>query len=124
MQQDSVVLLEPVTLPADLVPAQQARLTVVKGGYHITARSPGASLLVLPVQFSHCWRLAPEPETTGSIFRANLVQTGIFFRDKIDADLQFAFGLTNSSCRRQDGDDMYKYFSTSRSKKVHFSRRD
>jgi hypothetical protein len=120
IQPDTVILLEPTVLPPDLVPAHQVRLTVMKGAYHITARSAGASLLILPVQFSHCWQLLAESESKGSIFRANLVQTGIFFRDKIDAELRFQFGLTNSSCRGQDGDDMHKYFSTSRSKKVQF----
>jgi len=120
IQSDSVVLLEPIALPPNLVSAHQARLTAMKGGYHITARSAGASLLILPVQFSHCWQLMVEPGNKSSIFRANMVQTGIFFRDKIDAELRFGFGLRNSSCRRHDADDMYKYFSTSRSKKVRF----
>jgi hypothetical protein len=120
VQPDSVVLLEPIALPPDLVPAEQARLTVVKGGYRITARSAGASLLILPVQFSHCWQLKAEPGSEGSIYRANLVQTGIFFRNQIDAEVRFGFGLTNSSCRRQDGDDMYKYFSNPRSDQIRF----
>jgi hypothetical protein len=92
----------------------------VKGGYRITARSAGASLLILPVQFSHCWQLKAEPGSEGSIYRANLVQTGIFFRNQIDAEVRFGFGLTNSSCRRQDGDDMYKYFSNPRSDQIRF----
>jgi hypothetical protein len=120
MRSDMVVLLEDMGLPPDLVPAHQARLTVLKGGYHITARSTGASLLILPVQFSHCFQLIPVPDSKGSVFRANLVQTGISFQDKIDAELRFEFGLTNSSCRRQDADEMYKYFSISRSKKARF----
>jgi hypothetical protein len=120
IQPDTVILLEPMALPLDLAPAQQARLTVVKGGYHITARSAGASLLILPVQFSHCWQLMAEPESKGSVFRANLVQTGIFFRDRIDAELWFGFGLSNSSCRRQDADDMSEYFSAARSRQIRF----
>ena len=120
IQPDTVVLLEPIALPPDLVPAHQARLIAMKGGYRITARSAGASLLILPVQFSHCWQLTAESGSEGSVFRANLVQTGIFFRNQIDADLRFEFGLTNASCRRQDGDDMYKYFSTPRSDQVRF----
>jgi hypothetical protein len=120
MQPDTVVLLEHMTLPSDLVSADQAQLTAVKGGYHIAARSAGASLLILPVQFSHCWQLMAEQESKSSIFRANLVQTGIFFRNRIDAELRFGFGVMNSSCRRQDADDMYKYFSTPRSGQVRF----
>ncbi|HEY7665354.1 MAG TPA: hypothetical protein VH934_19725 [Xanthobacteraceae bacterium] len=120
IQPDSVILLEPMALPPDLVPAHQVRLTAIKGGYHISARSAGASLLILPEQFSHCWRLMAEPQSNGSVFRANLVQTGVFFRDKIDAELRFGFGLQESNCRRQDADDMYKYFSASRSRRARF----
>jgi hypothetical protein len=123
IQPDSVILLEPMALPSDLVPAHQARLTAVKGGYHITARSAGVSLLILPIQFSHCWQLVAEPESKGIVYRANLVQTGLFFRDKIDAELRFGFGLRNSSCRRQDADDMYKYFSNARSEQIRFGAR-
>jgi hypothetical protein len=109
--QDTVVLLGSSSPPSDLVPASQARLTVIKGGYHIEAQSPGASLLVLPVQFSHCWQTAGQPDGQASIFRANVVQTGIFFRGKIESDLRFGFGLSNSGCRRQDSADMDRYFS-------------
>ena len=120
MQPDSVILLEPMPLPPHLFAAERAQLIVTKGGYRITARSTGASILILPVQFSHCWQLMAAPENTGSIFRANMVQTGIVFLDRIDAELRFEFGLQDSNCRRQDADDMYKYFSASRSGKVRF----
>ena len=52
---DTVILLDSAPLPSPLVPAVQARLVVEKGGYHIKAQSSGNSLLILPVQFSHCW---------------------------------------------------------------------
>ena len=113
---DTVILLRPTSVPPDVVSARRARLTVIRGGYHIEAQSSGTSLLVLPVQFSHCWRLVGQPENKAGIFRANIVQTGIYFKSHIDADLRFGFGLLNLSCRKQDGDDMYTYFSGSRSK--------
>ena len=37
-----------------LVPAQEMRLTVIRGGLHVAGRSDGMSLLVLPQQFPHC----------------------------------------------------------------------
>jgi hypothetical protein len=117
---DAAILLGSTTLPSDLVPADQVRLTVMKGGYHITAESAGTSLLVLPVQFSHCWKLVGEPGSKAGLFRANIVQTGIYFQGKIDADLRFEFGVTNSSCRKRDGGDMRNYSSTSRSKMYQF----
>jgi hypothetical protein len=117
---DAAILLGSTSLPADLVSAHQARLTIIKGGYHITAESAGTSLLVLPVQFSHCWELVGAPEGKAGLFRANIVQTGIYFQGKIDADLRFGFGVTDSSCRKRDGSDMRKYFSASRSKMYKF----
>jgi hypothetical protein len=114
--EDTVVLLGRTALPPDVVPALQARLVAIKGGYHIDARSSGTSLLILPVQFSHCWRLVGSPAGKAAIFRANLVQTGIHFQGDISADLRFDFGLWNSGCRRQDGVDMDRYFLDSRPK--------
>ena len=114
---DTVVVLRPPSLPNAVVPADEVHLIVEKGGYHIKAQSPGASLLVVPVQFSHCWQLVARPESKAIIFRANIIQTGIHFRGNLAADLRFRFGLSNSSCRRQDADDMSKYLSTSHSKR-------
>jgi hypothetical protein len=108
---DTVVVLGNPSLPPAIVPARQADLTVIKGGYHIEARSSGTSLLVLPVQFSHCWQLVEKSTGKAGIFRANIVQTGLYFRGDISADLRFGFGLLNSSCRKQDGDDMRRNFS-------------
>ena len=113
---DTVILLGSAALPTDLVPARQARLTVIKGGYHIAAESSAASILVLPVQFSHCWQLVGAPENNASIFRANIVQTGLYFQGAIDATLQFKLSLANSRCRAHDGGDMRKYFSKGRPK--------
>jgi hypothetical protein len=114
---DTVILLDSPSLPTPLVPATDAHLTADKGGYHIRARSAGISILVLPVQFSHCWRLGAQPESNAVVFRANIVQTGIYFEGNLDADLRFAFGLANSTCRRQDAEEMGKYFASTRSKR-------
>jgi hypothetical protein len=112
---DTVILLGPLSLPPSLVPATQARLIVEKGGYHVSAQSRESSLLVLPVQFSHCWQLVPRAGGKAIAFRANIIQTGIFFQGGLDADLRFGFGLTNSSCRRQDAGDMAEYLSSTQS---------
>ena len=77
---DTVILLRPTSVPPDVVSARRARLTVIRGGYHIEAQSSGTSILVLPVQFSHCWRLVGQPENKAGIFRANIVQTGIYLK--------------------------------------------
>ena len=113
--QDTVVVIGPAALPSDAVAAHGAVLSVTNDGYHVEARSAGTSLLVLPVQFSHCWRLVGQPTGKASIFRANIIQTGIEFQGSINADLRFEFGLLNAGCRRQDADDMRRHFPRSRS---------
>ena len=110
--QDTVVVLGTSSLPSDLVPARQAELTVIKAGYHVEARSSGTSILVLPVQFSHCWQLVGKSTGKVGIFRANIVQIGLYFQGDLDVDLRFGLGLLNSSCRRQDGNDMRRNFSS------------
>jgi len=111
---DAVILLDSAPLPSPLVPAVQAHLVVEKGGYHIKAQSSGNSLLILPVQFSHCWELAA-PASEAIIFRANIIQTGLYFRGNLDAVLRFGFGLTNSGCRRRDADDINGYLASGHS---------
>jgi hypothetical protein len=64
-------------------------------------------MLVLPVQFSHCWQI--ENAATSDlprIFRANLVQTGILFEGDLDATLRFDFEPWRASCRLRDAQDL------------------
>jgi hypothetical protein len=107
---ERVVLLgTPERLPA-LSAATQARLVAVRDGYQVTASATGSAMLVLPVQFSHCWQV-----TTGTdaqpprLFRANVVQTGVLFKDKVDVRLRFDFEPWRTSCRFRDGDDLVQF---------------
>jgi hypothetical protein len=43
------------------------------------------------------------------IFRANIVQTGILFKDSIDIRLRFAFEPWKTSCRLQDAGDLAQF---------------
>ena len=51
-----VLLGSPERLP-ELIPASHSRLVAVKDGYRLTASAPGWAMVVLPVQFSHCWKI-------------------------------------------------------------------
>jgi hypothetical protein len=102
-----VVLLGPAQRLPDLVAATRARLTVVRDGYRVTAAAPGAAMLLLPVQFSHCWRI--ENDGGGDpprVVRANIVQTAVLFRDAVDATMRFDFQPWRSSCRLEDASDI------------------
>ena len=92
---------------SDLVRASRSRLVAISDGYHLTASAPGRAMLVLPVQFSHCWQIENGSDFVAPrIFRANIVQTGILFKDSVDVRLRFEFEPWRASCRLQDARDL------------------
>jgi hypothetical protein len=105
--ENRVVLLGNPERQPELVAAAHSRLVAVRDGYELTASAPGWAMLVLPVQFSHCWRL----EDSGSVepprvLRANVVQTGVLFKNKADIRLRFDFEPWRTSCRFEDAHDV------------------
>ena len=96
-----VVLTE--ARPQMLVPAREMRLSLIHGGFHLTGRSDGTSLVVLPQQFSHCPRARDERVR---IVRADLLMTGVIFSDEVDTDILFDYGIFTPGCRRGDLTDM------------------
>ncbi len=90
-----------------LTPSSDVVLRAIRDGYRVGAHAPGAALLVLPVQYSHCWRIASAPGLQNPrVVRVNIVQTGIYFERDLDATLSFDFQPWRSSCRFEDADDM------------------
>jgi hypothetical protein len=87
-----------------LVPASRSNLVVERGGYRIEADSPGTSLLVLPVEYSHCLRA--DLTSTGSIpprlLRANLAMAAILFSGRVEGTLKLRYGPLSSGCRIAD----------------------
>jgi hypothetical protein len=105
--ENRVVRLGPPERQPDLVSASHGRLVAISDGYRLTATAPGRAMLVLPVQFSHCWRIeGANGVDSPRIFRANLVQTGILFRDNVDVELRFDFEPWRASCRFEDARDL------------------
>lgn len=65
-----------------LVPAHDMRLTMNRGGgFHITGHSDGASLIILPQQFTNCLKAS---NSRVRIVRANLLWTGVVLSGDID----------------------------------------
>lgn len=88
-----------------LVAATGARLVYERNGFHLTAQSAGRSVLVLPVQYSHCWTASGPGDP--SLFRADLMQLGVRFVGTLDARLDFRLGpILASRCRLSDLRDM------------------
>jgi hypothetical protein len=90
--------------PAEtLVPARDVRLSLIQGGFHLSGRSSGTSLVVLPQQFSNCLRARDERVR---IVRADLLMTGVIFSGEVDTDILFDYGMFTPGCRRADLADM------------------
>ena len=102
-QRDVVVESE---LPANLVPAVSASITVDAGPkLHIRATSHGHSLLVLPFEFSHCLRLHAPMGTSARLLPVNLQQTGLLFEGQAEVWIEYRYGLFwNTQCRGTDLD--------------------
>ena len=87
-----------------LVSAERARMIFERGAVHVTASSPGTSALLLPVQFSHCFRL--EPAQGVRMLRANLIHTLLIFSGELDVRLKWEFSFwRNSNCHWEDAED-------------------
>ena len=86
-----------------LVPARNMRLSLIRGGLHISGTSDGTSLVVLPQQFSNCLR-ARDPRIR--LVRANLLMTGVLFSGNVDTDIVFDYGIFSPACRRTDLADL------------------
>ncbi len=93
--------------PGPFRPARRAELRMERDGFRITAESDGRSLVLVPVQFSRCFRMQPVGSAGdlagGRLLRANGIQTLLEFQGRIDARVRFEFGLLGAAqCRLQD----------------------
>ena len=102
----AVMLGDPWEPASFLLPAASSTVLTIKDGYRIHATSAGTSMIILPVQYSHCWRLNPSAAT---IVRANVIQTGIVFSGDLEAEMTYEYGLLATDCRRQDARDLEIY---------------
>jgi hypothetical protein len=82
-----------------LVPAHDMALSVIRSGWHLSGRSDGTSLVLLPQQFSHCLRAH---DARVRLVRADLILTGVIFSGTVDTDISFDFGIFSPGCRRGD----------------------
>ena len=86
-----------------LAPAVDMRLSAIRGGLHVSGRSAGTSLVVLPQQFSRCLRAS---DNRVRLVRADLLLAGIVFSGEIDTEIRFNYGLFSPACRRADLADL------------------
>jgi hypothetical protein len=96
-----IVLVEQIA-KAELVPALKSELTIYRDHLEVSAESTGRSIIVLPVEFSHCLEFQLQSEASDVIEtrRANLEHIAIVFSKSIKGSIALRYGpFTNSGCR-------------------------
>jgi hypothetical protein len=105
---NEVLVTEAIDQP--LVHADHSKLLAYPGRFRVIARSQGASIVLLPVQFSRCLSLERPPaegRTMPRLIRANLIQSAVLFEGELDAVLSFAFAPgPDRTCRVRDVADL------------------
>jgi hypothetical protein len=98
------VLTEAMQLPPPLVPTRRSTLVVERGGYLVEAETAGTSLLVLPLEYSHCLRadLTASGPVPPRLLRANLAMAAILFSGEVKGTLKLRYGPLSSGCRLAD----------------------
>ncbi len=93
-------IYEPSTVP--LVPGSFSEIRVFRDRLVVTAESTGTSLLVLPVEFSHCWDVRLAFGSNGRLLRANVNQAGLLFSGHVSVELRYRFSPWHFRCRFRD----------------------
>jgi hypothetical protein len=88
-----------------LVRASESELRFIRDGWRLKARSSGRSVIVVPVQFSHCWSVRNAPAGL-RLYRGNALATFVEFEGSIDIEARLQFGLGRMSCRQADVDEL------------------
>jgi hypothetical protein len=104
--QKFVVINDEIVIIDKLSPAIDSEMSIIRGGINVKSNTTGHSILVLPVQYSHCWK-ANKNNPNIQFFRANLMQLGIYFSENISIDIKQVFGpFGNSQCKLADSTDI------------------
>jgi hypothetical protein len=101
-----VVVSTPVG--SDLVDVAGSVLHWERDGLHVSARSEGRSLLVLPLHFSNCLEVIPRASgDRPALLRVNVGLAGLLFTRATDVSLQLRYGpFQNVLCKIRDYRDL------------------
>jgi hypothetical protein len=83
----------------------KTELSVDGGDLRIVAESSGKTMIILPIEFSHCLKLQSNNKNSNliDVFRVDGILTGIIFENKLDVTTKFRYGVfTNNKCRLKD----------------------
>lgn len=93
-------------LDTQVVEVKNSSLSYFKDYLNFVGSSKSTSLVVLPIQFSHCLQ-ANNPKVR--LLRVNIAETGIVFSGDINVQIKYNLGVGNTACRKADIKDVYAY---------------
>jgi hypothetical protein len=102
------VLVDDAGSIGPLVPSEPAKIVFERGGFHVTGNSRGRTLIVLPIEFTHCFSTISTDglPTTARLIRVNIAQTGLLFERSVNMSVQYRdWPLASPECRRADYQD-------------------
>jgi hypothetical protein len=73
----------------NLAPAHDIHITIVRGGFRVTARGSGKSLVVVPFQYSHCLSAVSNLGGDVQLSRADILLTAVTFEKDLDATITY-----------------------------------
>ncbi len=97
---DAVIIAE---VNEKLVPLKEMRLSFERGAARVQGVSEGTSLVLLPLQYSHCLRIS-DPDAR--LVRADLAMLGVIFKGRVDAEITDGYGTFTPGCRAIDNADI------------------
>jgi hypothetical protein len=90
------------TITAPLVAGDSSQIRVFRDRLEVEAQSPGTSLLVLPVEFSHCFDIRLSRSGAARFLRANVDQAAFLFSGQLHAELRYRYSPWHFGCRLRD----------------------
>lgn len=94
-------------LPDKLTQASNVSVFTDKGFLRVKASSDGNSLVLLPLEFSHCLSITlNKHQGQIKLFKANLIQTAIYFHNSLDISIRYFTGpFYHAGCRLEDAEE-------------------
>jgi hypothetical protein len=92
-------------LEVPLVTGSFSELRVFRDRLVVSAESAGTSLLVLPLEFSHCLDLRVTSDAPVRLLRANINQAALLFSGRAISELRYRYSPWHFGCRLRDIED-------------------
>lgn len=82
------------------LPATTSRARFERGGFHLSVEAAGPAMVLLPMQYSHCYEIT---SGRGQLVRANIAMMALVVDGSTEISAAFKFGpFGHTACRRRD----------------------